>query len=401
MRIWRFVAAAALLVPGHAALEAQAAPVVVSAGRPAFWSGRGDAEYTLDVRGRADVLRVAIDHVVVGDVFRIQVTDPRGGSLSASPGDGLYSAEVFVDDPVPGRWTVSVTAQSPVDGRFRVRAALEAVPRAGKHVAVLPNLQPLPPYDFTFLTPLTNGTTGGAPQGVDGPTSCHPEEVVEERAVRCLRMAFGVRNTGRGPMWLSHPDDGTPTEKPLYQRVYYADGATADRLAGQAVYHASHGHFHHKEAVALTLFRVEGSALTPLGAEHRKGFAHRSEQIREWTAFRQRWPRYGFGLDAGWGDYYEWDRPGNYIDLGANLDGTYLIRMVADPGNGILESNERDNVAYSYVRIVGRTVTMLESGRGTSPWDRCKILVPFGAEPNLPPGARQPKRPRDCPPDET
>ncbi len=117
--------------------------------------------------------------------------------------------------------------------------------------------------------------------------------------------------------------------------------------------------------------------------------------------FHPTWNTDGFGLTAGWGDYYEWDRPGNYVEFGTNLDGTYLVRMVADPGNGILESNEKDNVGYSYFRVSGRTVTMLESGRGTSPWDRCRILMPFGAEPNLPPGARQPKRPADCPPDET
>jgi hypothetical protein len=42
---------------------------------------------------------------------------------------------------------------------------------------------------------------------------------------------------------------------------------------------------------------------------------------------------------------------------------------------------------------------MLESGRGRDPWDRCKILIPFGAEAELQQGLRQPRRPRNCPPD--
>ena len=80
-------------------------------------------------------------------------------------------------------------------------------------------------------------------------------------------------------------------------------------------------------------------------------------------------------------------------------DGRYVLRLTADPVNGILESTDSDNGSYTYVQVTGTAVRMLESGRGRDPWDRCKILVPFGAEPDLPRGLRQPPRPRDCPPD--
>ena len=38
---------------------------------------------------------------------------------------------------------------------------------------------------------------------------------------------------------------------------------------------------------------------------------------------------FGFGLKAGWGDYYEWDRPDNFLDFGLNGDGRY-VEIVTD-----------------------------------------------------------------------
>ncbi len=409
-RLLALVMVAAALASGRAAPLAQAAPVPqVRLGKPVFWSGAGKGtawEYKLQVRGRGDRLRIGIDHATVGDVFDVQVLRPDGQHEgSFSPGDGLYSAELVVPEPPAGTWRIEVTASAAKDPRFRMRAALENAPRPShRKVAVPPNLQALPPYEFNFFTPLTNGSTGGAPEGIPAPggrASCHPEEVIEEHAVRCLRMAFGVRNTGQGPMQLFYTgSDPTYPDQTLYQRLLYADGSYRDRVAGKAVFHKTHQHYHHAEAVSLRLYTVTGSTLTPAGAEHRKGFAHRSEQLREWQRFYPTGPRlFGFGLDAGWGDYYEWDRPGNYVDFGLNGDGRYVVRMVADPGGGVLESNERDNTSYSYFEVTGDTIRMLESGRGASPWDRCKIVVPFGAEPSLPKGVTQPVRPRDCPPD--
>lgn len=387
-------------------------------GEAVFWSGPGGGaascgdrcwEYGLEVRETAWRLRVGIDHATVGDVWTARVIDPSGATRTTfSPEAGLYSQEGMVDDPAPGRWKVEVTAAPEVgDLRFRLRARLERQPQLPVPAQpVLPNLQALPPYMFTFDYPVTNGTTDGAPQGAPVPagrTSCHPEEVAEEHAQRCLRMAFGVRNTGQGPMRLFFDDPGTFADAVLMQHILWTDGHETDRVAGVAKYHKTHQHYHHDKAIGLTLLKVTNPLtgdLQPAAPEHLKGFAHRNELLREWTVFYPTWDGDGdgFGLRPGWGDYYEWDRPGNYIDFGLNTDGRYVLRMVADPVAGILESNETDNASYTLIDIAGATVTWLESGRGTDPWDRCKILMPMGAEPGDP-GAAQPPRPADCPPD--
>lgn len=378
------------------------------AGQAAFWNGprvkegSGDTwTYRIRVTERAYRLRIAIDHPEVGDVYEVEVTAPTGQRSSFSPGSGLYSAEYLARNPAVGTWLVRVEAQDVTDSTFRMRAKLESQPPplGTKKGPVLPNLQVLPAHEPSFLMPVTNGSAGGEPQGADlrGAESCHPEERVEDGALKCLRFAYGVRNTGRGPLQL-HLGPGSSLERELIQRIQRADSSSFDRSAGVAKFHKTHGHYHHDAAIGLRLLRVVDSRrgrLQAAGPRRTKGFAHREELLRDWDRFYPTWDRFGFGLGAGWADIYEWDRPGNYIDFGLNPDGRYVVRMWADPVDGILESNERDNVGYTYLSVTGERVELLEVGRGKDPWDPCKIVVGRGGYPD------PPSRPRSarCPPD--
>lgn len=385
--------------------------VSLSAGETAFWSGphiasaAGESwDYEVRVEERGYRLRLGFDHPLVENNFDVQIFDPDGGQVAdIGPGAaGLYSAEFLRLDPAVGTWRIHVVATDVKDSAFRVRAKLEAVePSAGRgRELVLPNLQVLPPHEAQFLMPVTNGSTSDTSVGVDvgGRVACHPEEVVEERAVRCLRFAFGIRNTGLGPLDLYTEGGITALDRPLIQRIYRADDSSFDKEIGIARYHKTHSHYHHNDAVALQLFKVmdtETGAMDPAGAKHFKGFAHRDELLRDWYNFYPTPTKGGFGLLPGWADIYEWDRPGNYIDFGLNEDGRYLLRMWADPVKGVFESNEADNVGYTYFKVEGSKVTLLEAGRGRDPWDRCKIEVGFGGHPD----PRRDRRPASCPPD--
>lgn len=389
------------------------------AGQAAFWSGPvvdsssgancGAARcftYRVAVLEAGYRLRIAIDRPQIGDVFVAEITEPNGSRAgSISPNSDLYSAEFVTPDPAKGTWKVVVRAENVTDSAFRLRAKLEDHPPSigvsGKKDPVLPNLQILPPHDASFLFPVTNGTTAGTAVGVDllGRESCHAEEHGEDKAVRCLRFSYGVRNTGLGPMDL-FTGDGNQLERDLYQRIYRADGTYFERLAGKAAWHKTHAHYHHANAIGLQLFKVVDRAegkLEEASAPRTKGFAHRNELLRDWENFYPTATMQGFGLLPGWADIYEWDRPGNYIDFGLNEDGYYVVRMKADPVDGIRESNEADNYGYTYMKVTGSKVELLEAGRGKDPWDRCKILVGFGGFPDP---EREP-RPRSCPPDTT
>lgn len=406
MRRFLVIAFACLLpIP---ALAASKEDLSIGAGESVFWTGPhvdvagGESwTYKLSVKEPGYRLRIGIDHPEIGDRYDVRLTKPDGGSASFTSGDGLYSGEYLEQDPEPGTWTIVVTPATVTDSNFRMRARLEAEePFLGvKQGPVEPNLQVLPPHEASFLMPVTNGAAAGDPVGVDllGRESCHPEEHAEDAAVRCLRFAFGIRNTGRGPLQLFESGP-LGQDHELIQRLQLAGGGYIEREAGIARYHKTHGHYHHHDAVALRLYRVLDETtgeMEAAGAKHFKGFAHRSELLREWEIFYPTWPHQGFGLDAGWADIYEWDRPGNYIDFGLNGDGLYLVRMWADPVRGVVESNERDNTGYTYLRVTGSEIEMLEAGRGQDPWDPCKIEVGFGGHPD----PRQPVRPKDCPSD--
>jgi hypothetical protein len=395
------------VTPISSATSARSA-VRLEAGQSHFWIGPHVESYSdtwtyrFEVGERGYRLRVGIDHPEVDDDFSARLSLPDGSTRSFSAGGGLYSAETLIDSPAVGEYELIVQASAVTDTNHRVRVRLEAAePSLGvKTGPVLPNLQVLPPHEASFLFPVSNGSIGDPPQGQDtaGLESCHPEEHAEDRAIRCLRFAFGVRNTGRGAMDMYYEGAAAGADKDLFQVVHFVDGHTKLRPAGTAKFHKTHGHYHHDAAIGLRLFQVtdhQKGALEPAGPMRTKGFAHRMELLREWDVFYPTMPLQGFGLGPGWADIYEWDRPGNYIDFGLNSDGRYVIRMWADPVDGVLESNERDNVAYTYLQITGDEVEILEAGRGRDPWDPCKIEVGLGGHPD----PRGNDRPKSCPPD--
>lgn len=412
-----FVALASLILLAFVAPVAAKTPVrVLHGGDAAFFDGPVVKEsvgfdcdearcfaYELDLPESGYRLRVGVDKPEIGDEFSARIEGPGGiGGEMFVPAD-LYSQELSFERPRSGTWRIVIVAENVTDSAFRVRAKLEDKPPSlgVTRGSVLPNLQILPPHDASFLYPVTNGATAGQSIGADtmGAASCHPEEYVEDRAIRCLRFSYGVRNTGRGAMEL-FTGAGNQLQRELYQRIELAQGGFIERRAGVAKFHKTHGHFHHDAAIGIQLFKVEDrrrGKLIVASEKRTKGFAHRNELLRDWEVFYPTTTMTGFGLLPGWADIYEWDRPGNYIDFGLNTDGFYVVRMWADPVRGVKESNERDNLGYTYLEVTGDEVELLEAGRGSDPWDRCKIVVGFGGHPDPTRGAR----PKSCPPDTT
>lgn len=387
---------------------AHAEPQTLRPGQSLFWTGPqvarspGPWTYGFKIDKPGTRLRIGIDHPEVDDSFTLEVSGAGRGTVTAPV--GIYSNELLIKEPNPGIYNLTVRANDADDTNFRVRAKLESQPPGlgTKTGAVLPNLQVLPAHEASFLFPVSNGGFGDPPQGADtdGAESCHPEEHAEDLAVRCLRFAFGVRNTGLGPLQLFHEGGSAGPDRPLFQRIQRADGTHSDRPAGTAKYHKTHGHYHHDAAIGVQLFQVldaKKGTMEAAGEPRTKGFAHREELLRDWDTFYPVWSRFGIGLGPGWADIYEWDRPGNYIDFGFNGDGRYVVQMEADPVKGIRESNEKDNAAYTYLEVTGSDVEIIEVGRGKHPWDPCKIEVGPGGHPD--PKGRS--RPRHCSRDTT
>ena len=181
----------------------------------------------------------------------------------------------------------------------------------------------------------------------------------------------------------------------MTQHVHRTDGTTSERPAGTYEYHATHGHWHYTDILFYELLWVDPATrtTTPVGVGHKSGFCPGDQGYGEWRSLDQQpngavnATRSGsciivrsqldgaMGLTAGWGDYYRWQRPGQFVDFSGQPDGEYVIRATVDVLDNVLESDESDNASYAHVRVTGDQVEILERGYGDSPFDPDKVLA--------------------------
>ncbi len=369
-------------------------------------------EYSLGVTKGGHGLRVAIDTPSREDTFTFTIHDPSGAEVGSASNSNQFNEEAFVDRPVAGTWTVKVVPTEVDKASFRMRAKLEGrspTPSA-KVVEMRPNLRSVPPYEFGFVAPANpfNGLyppdTMNPPMDVLGthPASCAFDEMAEDGVRRCLRLTAGPMNAGAGPfeMRFRHIDDVAAGAPPtIFQAVHLSNGKVKIREGGTYSYHKTHAHYHYDDILTYELFSVgRGGGLARAGKGNKSGFCPADQLFADWRSFGQAESgSYGegdsaggncfsstnglLGLSAGWGDIYRWQRPGQYVDFGANGDGRYVVRTWVDKLNHVLESDETDNSSYALIQVVGESVRILERGRGTGPRDPHKV-VHTGAGPS-------------------
>ena len=405
-----------LAVSASAGTTAAAAPVArLAVEGTAFWDGGyvGDRVVTtnlpvdaacavgacwtfpLELKGGGDRLRVGIDVPNRDDAFEVQLLDPEGAVAGTARNSNRFNTEAFASTPVAGTWTVRVVARDASYASFRMRAKLEAAPRKTPKRLLLPNLQATPPYEFGFVAPANplNGVyppdTVNPPLDVLGyhPVSCAADEIAEAGAVRCLRLTTGPRNAGPGPFELHYTplehEMGLVDTGPVEQVLYYSDGTSTTRPAGEFLFHKTHAHYHYQDILDYQLYKVLDTRTgrrVLAGKGVKAGFSPADQLFSDWTRFDQLEGRFvegapsdpggsAFGLSVGWGDVYRWQRPGQFVEFAGNGDGRYVVNTVVDIQDHVLETDERDNVGYAYIQVTGEDVRILERGQGTSPWD--------------------------------
>jgi hypothetical protein len=364
--------------------------------------------YRLDIAPGGWRLRIGIDHVDHHDEFALQLLDPSGSEVAYAGHGYLETSEILYPGPQPGTWTLNVIANNVTDSSYELRAKLEMDPPAiTSNVETLPNLRPEPGFDFAFDTPAgSNYSATGTPR-----ISCHPDEMAEDVVVRCLRFSFGYQNAGDGPLDLRFEvlSDPATIGAEVRQRIYrgdrtvfnYDDNKYRERPAGTATYHKIHGHYHYDAVFQAQVFKVddlEEGRVTRIGEAAKRGACAHDYVLVDFHRFYQDMAgtadsgsdcnflftnptstRMRIGLSRGWADIYTAELSDNYADFGLNPDGLYLVRVWADPDDHIAETNERDNLAYSLIRIEGDRVRLLERGTGAGPWDkRSKVIRGLG-----------------------
>ena len=317
--------------------------------------------------------------------------------------------------------------------RVRFRALAERSTTKIPKGAALPNLRILPPFEVAMATPTYTYGPGASHTGLNGTTpSCMPEEYEEEvshglvallgntdpdiaTGVRCLRFSAGIENIGRGPLALHTPvwpkdgddlwwDPTHPADFPVYQRIYTPFRGYEDKewgTAGTAQFHLMHAHLHFQDIYRYELWaydRTSGSTTGVPAAARKRGAAPGDEKIARWDSFDNcpaaAWEERGaepcaytsrdaaIFLGAGWADIYEWNRSGQYVPfptdaVGSPIPGHYLLVGTADAANGVIESDETDNVAYTHVAVAtDGSIEVVERGYGSGPSDPARVVLP-------------------------
>lgn len=305
------------------------------------------------------------------------------GELAAKS-DGFYGStgeSVLIPAPRNGRYRILVVPRETTDFAYDGVAQIERGTAPSPVRDLLPDLIALPARHATFST----GTYLVAEPAVL-PTSCYPEEIIEDGARRCLRFDQILGNVGAGPFELRYDTTGLSTDQHLFQRVHRSDGSWFERSAGSYEFHATHAHFHYRNFAVSKLWASDehGRRLGngPIREGQKNGFCVQDiENIwfgRHGDASRAYYfpqclaptesgpfgPVLRQGMSVGWADVYNWFLADQYIEVTGVPDGYYLLDTHADADGLVQETNDRNNVSTTLIRICGDAADIV--GEGTS-----------------------------------
>jgi len=215
---------------------------------------------------------------------------------------------------------------------------------------LLPDLQPLPPYELQ-LELLYGGTR------------------------RLLRFSHAIWNRGAGDLEVHGWHDRFSGTVRVRQLLRDLGGTYADSQTGEFVYHNRHEHWHWEGFSRYEILAVleDGSPGEVLAASEKVGFCLRDDERMpgyllgfpipetQGERLRARFGECGWqkqGLSPGWLDVYGYELDGQSLDVSELEDGIYLLRTLVDPGDLLLESEEGNNAAQVYFGLYGERLVV-------------------------------------------
>lgn len=202
-----------------------------------------------------------------------------------------------------------------------------------------------------------------------------------EGARDLLDFAATVYNGGPGPLVAEGFRRGNTSVMDAYQFFYRGDRQVASRKVGTMGFDTrdSHEHWHFKDFAVYDLVNAnhrrlrtsgkEAFCLAPTdainllrpGAVANPGDGDLSTACGDISSV---WVREV--LASGWGDTYSQQRAGQSIDITGLANGTYWVRVTANPVNRLHETTRKNNVSLRRVVLGGtpgaRTVTVPKYG---------------------------------------
>jgi hypothetical protein len=279
------------------------------------------------------------------------------------------------------------------------------IPRTGVY-DVPPDLAADAPWHLTFEQPTPMvvvesgnflamaGFHNSSASVADQPVyDCLPEETVQQGGHHCLRFTSGFANLGPGKFEVFGSSNVPVAVNggSLFQDVYRSNGTSYVRPSGFFTFHQIHAHYHVLGIAKFELYPVLAKdRLGPPSDVLKEGFCLGDIKMYNWQSWAQAevspnspdncepglasdgmW-RFYEGIDPGWEDSYKWQTSGQFVNFGDSPDGLYLLRVTVNPFHYILEADAghaTNDVAYTYFKVTGNDIQVIERGHGTSPWD--------------------------------
>jgi hypothetical protein len=379
-------------------------------------------DYKVLVKSRhAAVLRTSLRTADDSNGWEVLLIDPSGWQVADGTTYTLhgvaedFDVDVVTHHPAPGLWTIRVVPNNVKDGTFQMRAAVDprvvwprTNPALRTHHGVYdvpPDLAADAPWHLTFEQPTPmvvvesenflaiDGFHNTSASVADQPVyDCLPEQTVQQGAHHCLRFTSGFASLGPGKFEV-YGTSSTPVAVnggPLYQNVYRSDGSHYSRRAGFFTFHQIHAHYHVLGIARFQIYPVlRHGRLGPPGKVLKEGFCLGDIKMYNWYSWGQSEAspsspdncepapqpdgvRFYEGIDAGWEDSYKWQTSGQFVNFGNGPDGLSLLRVTVNPFRYLVEADsghDTNDVAYTYFKVTGNDIHVIERGHGTSAWD--------------------------------
>ena len=176
-----------------------------------------------------------------------------------------------------------------------------------------------------------------------------------------LRLSSEVANVGSGPLELwGGATSGTTQE--VFQRIYGANNSSNDVLAGEFVFHPSHGHIHFEGFATYNLREInpDGSMGAVVASGGKTSFCviNLRNPFPDAAADADLVNGRGGnscgsiqGLSVGSSDVYSSGLADQWIDVTDVESGNYFLEVIADPDNAIIEEDESNNSAAVQITL--------------------------------------------------
>lgn len=173
-----------------------------------------------------------------------------------------------------------------------------------------------------------------------------------------LRFASATANLGAGPLHMIPGDTAQGGDIKTWQRIWTSDDRFLDYATGEFVYHETHEHFHLEAFEQYRLLTVDGAlvatgekvsfclidSLPAASDAQTRGRGVFLDAVCEDASEQQ-------ALNPGWADYYGAGLDDQWIDITGVGPGDYLVEIIVDPDNILIESDESNNRATFAVTI--------------------------------------------------